>query len=139
MDTLVIHATATDTLAQALDALKIRGLSYHAVIDRCGAVARLAPWDQMALHAGESFGPQGAQVNEYSIGLSLVNRNDGVDRYTPAQEAAIRILVAEIASAHPLRHLVTHRAIAPHRKNDPLGYDAARLARDTGLVLWGED
>lgn len=136
VQTLVLHATATDTLEDALAALRERGLSYHFLIDRDGEVIQLVPAEACAFHAGESLGPQGPAANGYSIGVSFVNRNDGVDPITPEQEHAVRSLVASLSESFPLRWVTTHAAIAPGRKDDPVGYDVGALASDCGLEPW---
>jgi N-acetylmuramoyl-L-alanine amidase len=138
VDTIVLHATAGSTVQSAVDTLRERGLSYHHLIAKNGQIVKCAPALAVAFHAGQSLGPQGPAVNEYSVGISFVNLNDGVDPYTAAQEASVRALLSSLIVAMPsLRILTTHRAIAPRRKSDPLNYDVRALAADLGLQLFG--
>lgn len=136
--TIVMHATAGGTLAGALQALRQRELSYHYLIDRDGTITKCVPYTREAFHAGESFGPLGASVNRYSIGISFVNRNDGRQSYTDSQYRAARALVAELKSALPsIEWITTHYDVAPSRKTDPRGFDIRWLAKVSGLDYWG--
>jgi len=65
-------------------------------------------------------------VNDFSIGIELVNRNDGIDPFPAEQIQAMRKLLKGILSRHPVRNIVTHYECAdpPGRKSDPLGFDS---------------
>jgi N-acetylmuramoyl-L-alanine amidase/AmpD protein len=69
-------------------------------------------------------------VNDFSIGIELVNLNNGLDPYPEAQVESLRSLVGNISRRHPIRFLVTHSECAdpPGRKSDPQGFDMRRLA-----------
>jgi N-acetyl-anhydromuramyl-L-alanine amidase AmpD len=66
-------------------------------------------------------------VNDFSIGIELVNRNDGVDPYSKAQIRSLRRLLKQISSRHDIRHIIPHFECAepPGRKSDPAGFDFA--------------
>jgi len=140
--TLVIHATAgresrPDSAAGAIQTLRERGLSYNYVIAKDGTVYKCCALSRKAYHAGPSVGPDGRGVNTYSVGVSLVNANDGKDPYTGEQYAALLELAREIRGQHPsIEWLTTHALIAPKRKTDPLGFPIDRLGRDVGLPVW---
>ena len=140
-DTVVLHATAGSTFQGALSALKSRELSYHYIIEdereTDGLVRKCVPYGRVAYHAGKSFGPKGSNVNNYSIGVSFVNRNDGVDGYSAAQYKACLGLIEELKKALPLKHITTHYAISPGRKSDPRNFPIKKMAEDCGLQLWG--
>jgi N-acetyl-anhydromuramyl-L-alanine amidase AmpD len=136
--TIVAHATAgasaTSSIAWlyrlARDLIRGNEASYHYIIERDGSVTKCVPITRVAFHAGRSVGPNGPNVNNYSIGIAFANRNDGVERVTPAQESAFYALVAELAVAFPdLKFVTTHYAISPRRKTDPVKWmpDARRL------------
>jgi N-acetyl-anhydromuramyl-L-alanine amidase AmpD len=63
-------------------------------------------------------------VNDFSIGIELVNLNDGFDPFPDEQLQAMRSLVKDIISRHPIRYIVTHYEVAdpPGRKSDPAGF-----------------
>ncbi len=136
-DTLVLHATATGTLQEAVEILRLRGISYHAIVDHDGSSVQCVPFECVAYHAGESTGPQGEGVNEYSVGLSMVNWNDGDESYPAAQVAGLVMLALEAKKAVPtLKYLTTHAYIAPKRKTDPVGFDLESFAKKVGLEVW---
>lgn len=141
-DTVVLHATAGSSFKGAYQALMSRELSYHAIIEdqkeTDGLIRKLVPLSRVAFHAGKSMGPHGPNVNNYSIGISFVNRNDGLDGYSPAQYEAAREYILECKKQFPkLRYLTTHAAISPGRKFDPRNFPAKQLAADCGLEWWG--
>lgn len=88
LDLFVIHATECD-LRAAVDWLrsprrKTGRSSAHYIIDKNGATIQLVDEGNTAWHAigrrdGRGF------INNRSVGVELVNANDGKDRYTPAQ------------------------------------------------------
>ncbi|RIJ99500.1 MAG: hypothetical protein DCC46_08220 [Armatimonadetes bacterium] len=155
VDLVVLHATAGSSLSGAIATLRSRGLSYHFLIDKDGTIVEAAPTSRKAFHAGNSYGPkeksrgvdprQDAQarflaktsVNAYSIGIAFVNRNDGVDPYTPEQKEAIEPLLRLLKDKHrALRYLTTHFAVSPKRKTDPRGFPYESLASRVGLIAW---
>ncbi len=153
---VVLHATAGPSLIGAIETLRERQLSYHAIIDKDGAITKCCPYSRMALHAGSSYGPKeaaakvsreqnhhtwqfvaGCSVNRYSIGISFVNWDDGRDPVTDAQTSAAEELITALRRQFSgLTDLTSHALVSPHRKVDPLGYDLAPLAERTGLNLW---
>ncbi|MCH8274136.1 MAG: N-acetylmuramoyl-L-alanine amidase [Armatimonadetes bacterium] len=132
VDTVVLHATVFETLKEtaARFADPDSRVSAHYTIDRDGLIARHVEESRRAWHAGESRMRDGrASVNDFSIGIELVNRNDGADPYPAAQVGSLRRLLSDLRSRHPIRHAVSHAEIAiPHgRKTDPAGLDFSAL------------
>lgn len=116
--TIVLHTTDGTTLDGALSTLAARGLSYHYLIDVDGDVVKAVDFERVAYHAGQSYGPDGANVNSYSIGISMVN--DGVMPFTKEQIASTANLIRELAAKIPtLKWITTHSRISPGRKRDP--------------------
>ena len=140
--TVVLHATGPGTLQGAVAWLTNpqSGVSAHYVIGKAGEVVRLAdPVREIAWHAGASRGPGGKPANAASVGIELVNRNDGKDPYPRAQLLALADLLRRLKRAIPtLRWLTTHRDVClpPGRKTDPLGLEIAPLAEACGLTVW---
>lgn len=135
--TVVLHATAGSSMSGAIQTLIFRGLSYHYLIAKDGAVTKAVPYSRVAFHAGKSFGPGGDNVNRYSIGISFVNRNDGKDPYTREQVDACKALIATLQAAVPtLKWLTTHYAISPGRKTDPKAFSVKSV--QGSLRLWGQ-
>ena len=139
VNTVVIHATVIDSLQEVIrhfgdSASKV---SAHYTIDRDGTTVSHVPENRRAWHAGQSRMKDGrTQVNDFSIGIELVNRNDGVDPFPQRQIQSLRRLLKEIVSRHNIQHIVPHYECAdpPGRKSDPVGYDEAwvrELFRET--------
>jgi len=127
VDTVVLHATVLDTLEDvaAHFANPDTRVSAHYTIDRDGTVVSHVPEESRAWHAGQSKMKDGrTSVNNFSIGIELVNLNDGEDPFPESQLEAMRNLVRDIISRHPIRHIVTHYECAdpPGRKSDPNGF-----------------
>jgi N-acetylmuramoyl-L-alanine amidase len=106
--------------------------TYHYVIGGDPpTIYRIVDESRAAFHAGRSSWRGYTNLNESSIGISIVNRGSGGDipaaqlseweGYTPAQiELAVR-LVKDIVNRHLIRpeFVVGHGDIAPQRKVDP--------------------
>jgi N-acetylmuramoyl-L-alanine amidase len=127
VDTVVLHATVLDTLNEVIEKFSdpYSHVSAHYTIDRDGAVACHVPERLRAWHAGQSRMKDGRErVNDFSIGIELVNLNDGKDPFPAEQIHALRRLLRKIISRHPIRQIVTHYEIAdpPGRKSDPVGF-----------------
>lgn len=134
---IILHATAGGTLAGALSTLRLRGLSYHFLIDKNGEITKACPYTKVAFHAGKSEGPDGPNCNGHTIGISMVNRNDGKDPYPQAQVAACVDLCKELAASVPtLKWLACHYSVSPGRKTDPKGFPAKLVAVECGLSAW---
>jgi len=137
IDCIILHATATDTAQEAINTfLEPKShVSAHFIVDRNGAVTQMVPVGKRAWHAGISQLGGRAHVNDFSIGIEIVNRNDGRQSYTPRQYEAVAALIKHLRTAQGIcvapTRIVSHREVAlPHgRKSDPLGFDFARLQR----------
>jgi N-acetylmuramoyl-L-alanine amidase len=127
VDTVVLHATVLNTLEDvaAHFANPATKVSAHYTIDRDGTVASHVAEEKRAWHAGQSKMKDGrTAVNDFSIGIELVNLNDGMDPFPDRQIQAMRELVRGILERHPIRHIITHYECAdpPGRKSDPNGF-----------------
>jgi len=155
VDTIVMHATCSDDLLGTIVQLKEKGLSYHYIIDRMGLPHKCVPYSAVAFHAGNSYGPHEAarsisreqdsnrnfidmtSVNEYSLGICLVNCNDGSDAMSQEQADACVWLIKELRqSLKSLKFITTHYWVSPGRVTDPDTLDIHRLAKKTGLEIW---
>jgi N-acetyl-anhydromuramyl-L-alanine amidase AmpD len=135
VDTIVLHATVLPTAAEvcAHFCKAEFAVSAHYTIDRDGAIYRHVEESQKAFHAGVSEMADGRKsANDFSIGIELVNLNDGVDPYPEIQLTALNSLIAEIRARWPIRFVVSHAEIARPlgRKSDPRGLDIARFHGD---------
>lgn len=92
------------------------------VIDRDGTIYRVVPDDRVAWHAGKSTLHAQPNVNGFSLGVELVDADDGVNDPYPEAQLNAAAEWCGIACARyriPLNRIVGHRDIAPGRKVDP--------------------
>lgn len=139
--TVVMHSTAGSSLSGAVSTLRAKGLGYHYLIEANGAIHKGCATSRNCGHAGASVGPDGANCNGYSIGVSFVHRNDG-SAISEAATAACAALLRALADAIPsLEWLTTHYAITvqpngSYRKSDPRNCPVEALAAKSGLKPW---
>lgn len=132
---LVMHATVGSKDA-SLSRFRDRheSVSAHYIIDRDGTVSRVVRPSDQAFHAGRSAWGGYTDINDHSIGIELVNRNDGLDPYPDAQYAAAVQLAKELVQQYhiPDVNLVTHAQVAvpKGRKTDPRGFPMERFKYD---------
>jgi SAM-dependent methyltransferase len=127
IDTVVLHATVLNSIEDVIAKFSdpASRVSAHYTIDRDGRLVCHVPERLRAWHAGQSRMKDGRQkVNDFSIGIELVNLNDGIDPYPAEQIVTLQRLLKAIALRHPIRHIVTHYECAdpPGRKSDPAGF-----------------
>lgn len=136
---VVLHATAdrgSELSAESWMCNPAAGVSAHLHFRRDGMIVRLVPDIRRAWHAGRSWWKELPDVNNFSLGWEIANRNDCKEAYTDAQYAALAR-----AAAHYLRQgmkpdaFVSHAAIARPRgrKNDPCGFDWQRFRCESAL------
>jgi len=75
IDTVVLHYTATENLEETIDLFQRagKGVSAHYVIGRDGLVIQMVDVEKKAWHAGASEFQGKPDVNDFSIGIELVN------------------------------------------------------------------
>ncbi|MBT9584476.1 N-acetylmuramoyl-L-alanine amidase [bacterium] len=136
IDTVVVHATVINTMEATQRAFlddKIRRVSAHYVVDRDGTIVQMVDERASAWHAGVSELEGRPGVNDFSVGVELINLNDGKDPYPNAQVAALARIIQDLRSrwSVPDGRIVSHASIARPvgRKSDPLGFDFERLYR----------
>lgn len=138
IDCVVLHATAssnTDADVEWCCTTKPKNpnpVSYHAIIDRDGVIYALVDTRYRAWHAGTSSFMGRPNCNNYSIGISFANRNDGKEPYTDQQYEVGAALVAGYIAVNPaitLDRITTHALVATPlgRKTDPEGFDLSRF------------
>jgi len=134
---VVLHATATESLDETLAIFSDPSLkvSAHFVVSKDGTVVQTVPVQNRAWHAGVSRLGNETDVNDFSVGIEMVNADDGRDPYTDQQYAAVAAIIRLLRTqcAIPDNRIVTHAQIAlpPGRKQDPIGFDLERLRRES--------
>jgi len=133
---IVIHATATPGLKSPLAWLcdPASKASAHYLIDLDGTIYHLVLDEHVAWHAGvskwkgrehTSLKTGNSTVNNCSIGIELVNANDGKQVYPKEQVFACAKLCKYLKDEFSVADcdIVGHLDVAPGRKNDPVGFD----------------
>lgn len=134
VDTIVLHHTAGDNLRGTVRWFQMAEsqVSSHYVIDRDGFVVQQVSTADRAWHAGRSIDSLGREnVNNFSVGIEIVNRGDGKDPWPDAQvESVIRICrTLMIYRFKNIKQITSHEYIAEPqgRKNDPIHFPWDRL------------
>ena len=128
IDTIVLHSTVIPTLEATTHAFydPKTQVSSHFTIGKDGSIVQNVSTFMRAWHAGASKDVEGREhVNNFSIGIEMVNLNDGKDPYPPAQVEIVKDLILEMKRRFPtIKYVTSHKYIAvPHgRKSDPLGF-----------------
>jgi N-acetylmuramoyl-L-alanine amidase len=136
---LVLHSTVEPTLEGTLGIFlnRTRKVSAHFVVGRDGRVVQMVPVERRAWHAGPSILDGVPGLNDYSVGIEMVNLNDGKDPYTEAQVHAVAGILRFLRSRYviPDSRVVSHASIAlpAGRKSDPVGFDFARVCALAGI------
>lgn len=126
VDCIVMHCDASAHEAATVSWIMAPAskVSYHALVSRDGGTLwAFVPSTRRAWHAGVSRFMNRDNCNDYSVGVSLGNRNDG-ERYPVAQLQAAAAYCAGLMQKHPditLERITSHRTVAlpAGRKTDP--------------------
>ena len=133
IDCIVLHATVEPTLegTRKIFLDPVRKVSAHFVVGKEGEVLQMVPVEKRAWHAGKSLLEGKEHVNDFSVGVEIVNLNDGKQPFTDAQYEAVAGIVRFVRSKFPVpdQRIVSHAQIAlpVGRKSDPLGLDFDRV------------
>ncbi len=139
---IVLHATVEPTTEGTIGIFlnPARQVSAHFVAGRDGRVVQMVPIERRAWHAGNSLLENAPRVNDYSVGIEMVNLNDGKDPYPDAQMEAVAGVIRLVRSRYevPDTRIVSHAQIAlpAGRKSDPLHFDFEKikaLARENNV------
>lgn len=126
IDAIVVHSTADDKVGGTLAwfANKNSRVSAHYTISKKGKIYKHVDEANKAWHAGRSNLYGRSNVNKFSIGIELTNKNDGKDSYPTVQLKSLAWLVNDIAKRHkiPAKRVVGHVDISPGRKTDPRNF-----------------
>jgi len=125
IDMIVLHATAGSAVGAIAWVMNPKSkVSYHYLIDKKGQIYRHVADKHRAWHAGRSAWKRKRDINDYSIGLALENKNDGKDIYPDVQTRSCLSLIRTLMRKYKIDpdDVVRHADIAPGRKTDPKGF-----------------
>lgn len=145
IDAIVVHDTETPGVRDASTIVNWfknprSKVSAHYIIGKRGELVQCVPDVRRAWHAGPSKLEDREKVNDFSIGIELVNAQTGTDPFTDAQYRTLALLTADLVLRHqiPLTRIVGHRNVTnyPKVKKDPAdNFDWARYFADVEAVL----
>lgn len=143
VDMLVIHATnmpEEPSFARLCDpASKV---SCHYVVTQKGEIYNLVDDQKRAWHAGQSAWRGRERINDYSIGIELVNPNHLLpeNKFSQEQMKAVVQLCQDLIAKYEIQacNIVAHSDIAPGRKDDPGQYFDWKFLAEHGVGLWPE-
>lgn len=126
---IVLHADASARVESSLDWCRRAEskVSYHVLIGRNGLTFSLVHPDRKAWHAGVSAYNGRNDCNEFTVGVCLSNKNDGIEPFQVPQLGAAADVCAALCKHYKITvdAITTHAVIAlpAGRKTDPLGLD----------------
>jgi N-acetyl-anhydromuramyl-L-alanine amidase AmpD len=135
VNSVVVHATVIPSLEKTVYHFLNQGsqVSAHYVVGKDGTVVQMVDDTARAWHAGVSELAGTKNVNDFSVGIEIVNLNDGKDRFTEAQYKAVASIVHHLRQQYfiPDSRIVSHERVAlpAGRKNDPKGFSFAHLLK----------
>lgn len=92
-------------------------VSYHVLVGKKGEVTQFVDFNKRAYHAGKSTWKGLSDLNWYSIGVAMQNRNK--EPYTEEQIAKYIEVCKVIADHYGIKEAVGHKQVSPGRKFDP--------------------
>lgn len=144
INTLVLHYTGMSSAKDALDRLcDINAkVSSHYMVEEDGEIHQLVHENKRAWHAGISCWHGRASVNDFSIGIEIVNPGHewGYRTFPEIQMESVIELCKAILSRHhiPANNVVGHSDVAPNRKEDPGELFDWKWLANEGIGLWPE-
>ena len=145
IDAIVLHDTETPGVRDAVTIVNWfqhprSQVSAHYIIGKRGELIQCVPDEKRAWHAGPSKLDGREKVNDFSIGIELVNAQTGRDPFTEAQHHTLALLTADLVLRHqiPFSRIVGHRDVTnyPQIKRDPAdNFDWGRYFADVEQVL----
>tara|TARA_B100001559_G_scaffold79899_1_gene66335 strand:- start:212 stop:925 length:714 start_codon:yes stop_codon:yes gene_type:complete len=122
---VVIHYTGMQSEIESIKRLldKNSKVSCHYLINRKGKIFKMVPDTKIAWHAGKSKWKEFKNLNEYSIGIELVNKGHlwGFQKYTSSQIKSLINLCKKLKKTYKIKNsnFLGHSDISPTRKIDP--------------------
>lgn len=141
---VVLHYTGMPSGASALARLcdPEAKVSAHYLIDDDGTVRLLVPEAKRAWHAGRSAWAGLSNLNDWSVGIELVNPGHewGYRPFPARQIEALVELCGDLLARYrlPPEAVVAHADISPNRKEDPGELLDWRALAMHGVGIWPE-
>jgi N-acetyl-anhydromuramyl-L-alanine amidase AmpD len=123
INTIVLHWTGGASINSDINTLNTRKLGYHFLIDKKGIIYQGAKLSKRVGHSGNSYGPNGSEVNSYSIGISFSMRGADDIFTDEAIESCVKLINDVCVAIPTIEHITGHHWISPGRKTDPYTLD----------------
>jgi N-acetylmuramoyl-L-alanine amidase len=133
IDTIVLHHTAGSTLESCVKWFSSPDskVSAHFTVGKDGSIVQHVSTFLRAWHAGVSRDKLGREsVNNFSIGIEMVNVGDGKDPWTKEQVEVVGFLIGALKRRFPeIKYVTSHEFIAVPRgrKPDPKNFPWEKL------------
>lgn len=142
IDTIVLHHTASPNLGGTVKwfTMPESKVSAHFTVGKDGSIVQMVSCFKRAWHAGKSIDYKGRDnVNNFSIGIEIVNVGDGKDPYPEDQVYAVELLCRTLVDFYPIRQITSHEFIAEleGRKNDPINFPWERFKKIGVPLVYG--
>lgn len=142
IDLIIIHSTHA-TFKDSINILcsEERAVSSHYIIDLKGNIYQLVPDEKKAWHAGKSHWKGRSNINDYSIGIEMVDTSDHGVRVLDFPDKQIEALIhlcKNLISKYkiPPQNILAHSDIAPDRKDDPGQYFDWKKLHSEGIGIF---
>jgi N-acetylmuramoyl-L-alanine amidase len=124
IDTIILHHTASNGSAQDIGRYfesTAAQVSSHYTVGKDGTIVQSVADEKRAWHAGNSDYRGRQNVNDFSLGIEIVNRGDNSDPYTDIQYQALANLIAWMMQTYkvPMDRITGHRNVSHEGKVDP--------------------
>ena len=122
---VIIHYTGMQSEIESIKRLKDPKykVSCHYLINRKGKIIRMVNDNNIAWHAGKSKWKKFNNLNNYSIGIELVNKGHefGYQNFSKKQIDSLIKLCKKLKKIYLIKkeNFLGHSDVAPLRKNDP--------------------
>jgi len=139
---VIIHYTGMQSEIESIERLKDpnKKVSSHYLINRKGQITKMVHERKIAWHAGKSKWKNFSNLNQYSIGIELVNKGYefGYQKFSNIQIKSLITLCKYLKRKYKIKdeYFLGHSDIAPLRKVDPgENFPWQRLSK-YNLGLW---
>ncbi|MCK5749622.1 MAG: N-acetylmuramoyl-L-alanine amidase [Oricola sp.] len=128
---VVIHATAGASTEGAVSVIREGRASFHWIVPGEGEAGHgafvwatcpeaLAAWHVRRSCAHPDVCAGATNLNRLSLGIEIVNRQNGADPFSDWQVSAAAAIVRYAAAKYPkLVHVTSHARLDPQRRRDP--------------------
>ena len=142
IDTIIIHSTHlpfAESLTRLCDSNS--KVSAHYLINLEGIICQLVINEKRAWHCGVSYWRGKDKINNFSIGIEIVDTDDlgqRLDYFNQLQMHSTLKLCSELIKNYniPARNIIAHSDIAPDRKDDPGEFFNWKFLADKGVGIY---